>query len=97
MYLHLGMHTVVSMNDVIGIFDMDTSTVEKNTRDYLARAEKEGDVINVSMELPKSFVVCRSPLKKSGRVVYISQISTATLLRRSEYIESISNIRAAKK
>lgn len=97
MYLHLGVHTVVSMNDVIGIFDMDTSTVEKTTRDYLACAEKQGDVVNVSTELPKSFVVCRSPLKKSGRVVYISQISTGTLLRRSEYVESISNIKDLKK
>ncbi len=37
-------------------------------------------MVNVSMELPKSFVVC----EKNGReTVYISQISTATLLRRA--------------
>ena len=37
-------------------------------------------MVNVSMELPKSFIVCR----EGGReIVYLSQISTATLLRRA--------------
>ena len=35
MYLHLGGDKVVKTKDIIGIFDMDTSTVSKNTRDYL--------------------------------------------------------------
>ena len=58
MYLHLGQDTVVSMDEIIGIFDLDTSTVSKSTRDYLAKTEKDGNVINVSMDLPKSFIVC---------------------------------------
>ena len=43
--------------------------------------EKAGKVINVSDDLPKSAVVCCG---KDGRtVVYISQLSSQTLLRRS--------------
>ena len=81
MYLHLGQDTVVSDSDVLGIFDLDTSTVSKATRDYLAVAEKEKRVVNVSFELPKSFVVCAD--KKSGDVkVYISPISSSTLKKR---------------
>ena len=77
MYLHLGQNTVVNMKDIVGVFEMDNS---KHTRNYLTRAQKEHRVVNVSMELPKSFIVCR----EGGReIVYLSQISTATLLRRA--------------
>jgi hypothetical protein len=81
MYLHLGQDTVVSDSDVLGIFDLDTSTVSKATRDYLSVAEREKRVVNVSFELPKSFVVCAD--KRNGSVkVYISPISSSTLKKR---------------
>lgn len=83
MYLHLGKNTVIKTKDIVGIFDMDTSTISKKTRDYLAEAEKAGRVINVSMELPKSFVVCKDA---KGIKVYISQISSQTLLKRNDYL-----------
>ena len=41
MYLHLGHDTVIKQKDILGIFDMDTATVSKNTRDYLSKKEKE--------------------------------------------------------
>ena len=44
MYLHLGQDTVIKMDEIIGIFDMETSTISKITRDYLAQAEKAGQV-----------------------------------------------------
>ena len=77
MYLHLGQDTVVPMKEIIGIFDMDNTTVSKNTRDFLAEAQKSGKVFNVSSELPKTFVVCRDA--QGNETVYISQISAATL------------------
>ena len=84
MYIHLGRDTVVLMENVIGIFDLDTTTVTKTSRDYLASAEKSGDVINITTELPKSFVVVKDESRKSGQVIYLSQISSATLLKRAE-------------
>lgn len=63
MYLHLGQDTVVTVETVIGIFDIDECTVSKKTRDYLTAAEKNGNVVNVSYELPKSFVVCEKKVK----------------------------------
>lgn len=81
MYLHLGQETVVREEEVIGIFDLDTSTVSKHTRNFLEKAEKEKKVINVSYELPKSFILC-SKGKKDKRI-YISQISSGTLKSRS--------------
>lgn len=79
MYLHLGEKTVIKTDDIIGIFDLDNTTVSKNTRDYLAKEQKKGNVINVSYELPKSFIVCDENKK---RKIYISQLSSQTLYRR---------------
>ena len=79
MYLHLGENTVVRTDDIIGIFDMDTSTISKWTKNYLSNATKKKRVINVSMELPKSYVVCN---EDNVIKVYVSQISSQTLMKR---------------
>ena len=80
MYLHLGEKTVVQTDSIVGIFDLDNTTVSKSTRDYLAQAQKNGNVINVSQELPRSFVICKNDGKTT---VYISQLSPNTLYRRN--------------
>lgn len=83
MFIHLGQETVVNEKEIIGIFDLESTTVSKRTRDYLNKAEKRGEVINVSYELPKSFTVCSA--KKKKQKVFISQISSNTLLKRTIY------------
>lgn len=80
MYLHLGQSTVIRSETILGIFDLEKTTVSRITRDYLARATACGEVVNVSAEMPKSFVVTAEECK---RTVYITQISPATLLRRA--------------
>ncbi len=85
MYIHLGQETVIRSNDVIGIFDLETTTVSKNTRIFLEKAEKKGEVINVSYELPKSFTLINEKNSKQNKV-YISQISSSTLFKRSGLI-----------
>lgn len=81
MYLHLGQNTVITHDEIIGIFDLDNTTVSKKTRDYLGAAEKHGRIHVVSNELPKSFIVCN---QKDEIKVYLSQISCATLLKRTQ-------------
>lgn len=83
MYLYLGQETVVPLRDVVGVFDMDNTTVSKSTREFLTQAEQQGRVVTVSEELPKSFVVCRHK-EDNDSTVYISQISCATLLKRAD-------------
>ena len=90
MYLHLGQETVVRLREVVGIFDMENATISKYTRQFLADAEKGGRVCNVTMELPKSFVVCVD--RDGTETVYISQISSATLLKRGGFVEGLSNV-----
>ncbi len=87
MYLHLGQESILHTGEILGIFDLDTASLSRDTRAYLAAAEKAGRVVTVADELPKSFIVT------TGRpyTVYLSQISAGTLKKRSGYIEGISN------
>jgi len=84
MYLHLGQTTVIKEEEIIGIFDMDNTTVSKISREYLSKKQKNEEIVNVSQELPKAFVVCSNKSKKES--VYITQISTSTLLKRTRSI-----------
>lgn len=86
MYLHLGQDTIIRECDIIGIFDMDNTTTGKKTRDFLARLEKQGRVRTVSFELPKSFVLC---VENGEQVVYLSQLSTSTLLKRTGFVKKL--------
>ena len=84
MYIHIGGTTVLRTENIIGIFDLDNTTVSARTRNYLNRAEREGNVILVAEDLPKSFIVTQ---EDGQQWVYLSQLSTQTLLKRTDYIE----------
>ena len=79
-WLYLGEDTVVPANGIVGVFDLDKISISRDTRAFLADAQKGGRVFAVTQELPKSFVVCAADGDDS---VYLSQLNTATLLRRS--------------
>ncbi len=77
-FLHAGHGKSIRSRNVVGIFDMDTSTVSGVTRAFLSSSQKKNKVINVSEDIPKSFILYG---KKNERepVVIISQLSPATL------------------
>ena len=81
MFLHLGNNILVNSKDIIGIFDLDNVTVTKTSREYLNRAEKQGEIEYVTYELPKSFILTS---KKNKNKIYISQLSVSTLNKRIE-------------
>ena len=81
MYIHIGQDTVITDKSIIGIFDMDGTTVEKATRDFLNTAEKSGNIVYVSYELPKTFILCGD---KKGVKVYISPLNVSTIEKRTE-------------
>lgn len=81
MYIHLGERISVHDSTVIGVFDIENTTIGQDTRRYLNTLEKQGRVISVSEEMPKSFVVCMEP---DGEKAYISPISAATLRKRAK-------------
>lgn len=79
MYLHLGKKTEVKISDIIGIFDLDRTSMQKETREFLYEKEKEGKVVNVSDELPKSFTLAQN---EEGEQVYIGPLMASTLVSR---------------
>lgn len=79
MYLHLGQDYIVNTRDIIGIFDLDACSVSSRTREFLNRAEKEGAVVSLSDDVPKSFVLTDFPMD----TVFLSPISAKTLQRRA--------------
>ena len=82
MYLHLGQSVVVPYSRILGIFDLDNTSWSFKTREFLERAEREGRVISVCDDIPRSFVAAGD---QNGPVtIYISQLSSAALLGRAE-------------
>lgn len=79
MYLYLGGNSMVKDENIIGIFDMDQTTVSEKTRHFLNIAQKNGSIKETSFELPKSFVVCDD-------CVYIAQPNPKTLEKRTKNI-----------
>ncbi len=79
MYLHIGNNYSVDVRDIVGIFDIENTTVEKCTKLLLERAEKEKKCIYTTYEMPKSFIIT---VKNGSERVYISQLSAATLRKR---------------
>lgn len=90
MFLHIGRNMVVRYKDIIGIFDIETASTSKITREYL-NTSPDKQIISVTDELPKSFIVCGTGLNSKNRdnnttKVYISQISSTTLKKRLDAI-----------
>ena len=81
MHQQLRQNVMVRSQDVIGIFYQDNTTWSFRTRRFLERAEREGRVIAVGDDLPRSFVLVREgdgPPK-----VYITALSSAALSARA--------------
>lgn len=80
MYLHIGNNKNIREKRIIGIFDIESSTISGVTRKYLAEAEKRGEVESSTEELPKSFVLYQEDKKQR---ICFSQLSTPALVGRS--------------
>jgi hypothetical protein len=80
MYLHLGSSMAVRDTSIVGVFDLDNTTVAKSTKNFLKRSEKEGALIDVSDDIPKAFVVtCEFGIERT----FLTQMSAATLEKRA--------------
>ncbi len=79
MYIHLGNDVAINSKDIVGIFDLENTSVGKITREFFKKSTKENRIINVSLDMPKSFVICKN---KECEKIYITSLSCATLLKR---------------
>ena len=70
-----------SIKNIIAIMDIDTTTISKDTKEFLKIAEEEGFIKSISEDLPKSFIITETDKKSK---IYLSPISSVTLQKRSE-------------
>lgn len=82
MYLHLGSDVSVNVNEIVGIFDIEKVTVQSYMNEYLSYCQKNSKIYYVSLDMPKSIIVCTD-------TVYISNVSCLTLRKRFEAISSV--------
>ena len=79
MYVSIGSDMSVRDRSIIGIFDLENTSYSKHTRNFLARAEKSGEVVTVAEDIPKSFVVTA---EYGMDRVYLCQFSARALEKR---------------
>ena len=77
-YLHIGMNVMLEDRRIIGIFDLDNTSTSKRTREFLNRAEREGEVIPCD-DLPKSFILTA---EYGFSRVHLTALNAATLEKR---------------
>ncbi len=78
-YLHIGNNYSVDMRDVVGIFDMDNTTVTGITKKLLDRAEREKKVFYATYDLPKTYIIT---VRNGRERIYVSQLAASTLKKR---------------
>ena len=89
MFLHIGNGKSIKKDKIIGVFDLDTSTVSSVTKNYINKKQKEGLLEYDDTDLPRSFVVYGD---KNNERVTLSRISTSGLkIRADEKITELNN------
>ena len=78
MYVNIGSDMALRDRSIIGIFDMDNTTISARTRKFLNRAEQEGNVVPCD-DLPKSFVLT---VEYGMEHVHLTALSSQTLEKR---------------
>ena len=78
MYVSIGPEKIVNSEEIVGIFDIDTATSTKATKELLKAAEKSKKTEMTGEDIPKSFI-----LMKDG-MIYFSQFAAKILKRRAE-------------
>ena len=77
-YLPLENNRYLKKEGIIGIFDLDNTSVSKRTQAFLTRSEKEGQVVPCD-DLPKAFVLTA---EYGLHRVYLTPLNTSTLEKR---------------
>ena len=78
MYLSIGNDMAVRDTSIIGIFDMDNTSVSSRTRTFLSKAEENGEVVPCD-GLPKAFLLT---VEYGFHKVHLTELSSSTLEKR---------------
>ncbi|MFI3312343.1 MAG: DUF370 domain-containing protein [Eubacteriales bacterium] len=79
MYIPIGSDMSIRDRSIIGIFDLENTSISKHTRKFLKQSQDNGEVITVTDELPKSFILSA---EYGMNKVYLTQFHTKSLEKR---------------
>ncbi|MCL2638821.1 MAG: DUF370 domain-containing protein [Oscillospiraceae bacterium] len=77
-FIHLGGDVSIYCNDLLGVFDIERTTVNPSVNGFLAAAQKSGGIYYCSLDIesmPKSFVV-------TDETVFVTNVSAGTIIKR---------------
>ncbi len=75
MFLHIGGDVVLPMKNIVMIMDLETTSVSKDTKEFLRKTQEKGIITSISEDLPKSFVITETDKECK---IYLSPISSVT-------------------
>ena len=80
MYVNIGGDFLLSGDSIIGIFDLDNASFSRHTKDFLNGHNKRGAVVDLSTDLPGSFLLATDSFAEP--IVYLSELSSRTVVKR---------------
>ncbi|WIV12601.1 extracellular matrix regulator RemB [Proteiniborus sp. MB09-C3] len=96
MFLHVGKNLVIPIKELIAIIDADSALKSEDTKNFLKVAEEEGFIFDVAEDNIKSYIITEKVEKDKENlseirqsIIYSSNISSTTLLKRAGFIDNI--------
>ncbi|NLN54992.1 MAG: DUF370 domain-containing protein [Clostridiales bacterium] len=80
MLVHLSKNETVLKGEIVGIFDIERSTLSQDTRNFLKQMQNDLKTVSLCDDIPKAFVLCDNIYTDR---VYITQISPESLVKRA--------------
>ena len=71
MYVYLGSGAVVPEDEIIGVFDLDNASSSRITREFLKAREDSGELVTLSDDLPRYFVVTSDGERTATYLTYM--------------------------
>jgi hypothetical protein len=85
MYLHLGGEVIIQKKDLIAVIDIEKNN-SKITKEFIKIAEEEGFLRKIGEDKPKTMIITEI---KNKSMIFLSSISSATLYKRSEFLNNM--------
>ena len=73
----------IDKKTIIGVFDIETSSMSQGTKLLFKRKESEHGVVSLSNDLPKSFVLSDGEYSDT---IYVSGLSTESVKKRFDTV-----------
>ena len=84
MYAEIGLNLSVREEQILGVFDLDNTSWSKITRNFLKTAQENGEVVEATDALPKSFVLTQ---QYGQNRVYLTKSNSAILQKKLNHEE----------